>query len=365
MMMNALVRCDSMDSLGACSLSFGGGGGRGDDASWHSADAMLRLLQEDGEDGATPVIAINSMIIDISGDDDDATEGDEHEPALTALFWDDEELHCLHELSSSSLVGPSSPYGVNYSDDISSLLTGELLEGDDTPPELVDEGAAAPIAGAMIRRDDDYEDDKEEEDAWTMGKAPVSAISTPHHQEQHAQLDTIARILGFLRHTEHDRELVHKAEEIVAECQWHHQRGQKRKFQNLSGAIFERFVLLFGGPRFQEIYQNALRFDFAAANAAYLHRHHSHHHPHYYHHHSTMMAPPHTMSMEQPKTVEIAIAYGMHMARLDQMEGNSPSSSTSSSKSQKEVVQHGVEQFNSMTENERHMFWEYATRSQG
>ena len=58
-----------------------------------------------------------------------------------------------------------------------------------------------------------------------------------------------------------------------------------------------------------------------------------------------------------PDTLQIAIAYGMHLARLNGMDGPGPLNAHA----QLELIQQGVASFTSMTEQERFLFWQYAT----
>lgn len=343
-------------------------GGNDDDASWHSADAMLDLLEKNSNTPPTSgSVPPETMIIDIRGRKGsyDADGIDDDAPGLTAMLWDDNELHRLHDEQEERRRAKSDPhYNASHNDyhhiDVDFLTDDDDDKEEDNAPDLVEEDE---YATPNVKRS-------------TLHTTPVTQAGhrdgTTHHHQQ--PMDSVGRILAFLHYTEPNRELVHQAQEIVRECHWESQHGRKRKYKkNLSGAIFEEFVKLFGGLRFQEVYQNALRFDFDAAERVIASRRyqqsqqsHGHHHQHA---HTPMMAHPSqsvTMSAtgDHPGIVDIAIAYGMHMVRLDQMENGSTSKSPGSSKSRKEVVQEGAEKFHSMTNAERQMFWEYSTSPQ-
>ena len=339
-------------------------GSNDDDASWHSADAMLDLLESDSN--TSPVsgsIPSEAILIDITGRKDNCVDGiDSDAPGLTAMLWSDNELHRLHDDQEERCPSRSDPHsnashnGSHHTD--IDLLIEDDKEGD-CPPNLVEEDE---YATSNVKRS-------------TLRTTPVTQEGhhdgTKHHRHP---MDSVGCILGFLHYTEPNRELVHQAQEIVRECHWESQHGRKRKYKkNLSGAIFEEFVKLFGGLRFQEIYQNALRFDFEAAerlmaSRAYQQSQQPHVRQHQHAQPPMMVHPSPSTSTsvtgDHPGLVEIAIAYGMHMARLDQMEKEATSKTSTSNKSRKEAVEEGAAQFHSMTNTERQVFWEFSTSPQ-
>lgn len=243
--------------------------------------------------------------------------------SLMDVFAPEQEISRLEEITSGNGFQEPGFGDSKYAHDIPSLMTGELLEF-----------KLEAHTGANVRLDDQ---DEGEDEYAAAAVARANQTQKPHQQPP--QDDAIARIMGYLHYTEQDRHLVQRAEEIVRECHLQSQRGKKRKLrENLSGSIFERLVDLMGGPRFHEVYQNAMRFD-----------------PWAY-------APPacypygYVVQACDPETLQVAIAYGMHIARLYRMDvqENDP-------ESQLQLVQSGVESFISMNVRERQMFWNYAT----
>ena len=171
----------------------------------------------------------------------------------------------------------------------------------------------------------------EDDDISTLMKAeliePVVLPPFKTRLEQEAPAvdyhpDVISRILTYLYHTEPDRRVFYRADEIVRECRMHHQRGD-RKYKNYPGAVFERFVKLFGGPKFHEIYHRSQGVD------------------------PRLYMQSHTSTFTGSALVQLAMAYGIHLARTNASEPNSG------------LVRHGVETLKSMTETEKHMFWNF------
>lgn len=154
---------------------------------------------------------------------------------------------------------------------------------------------------------------------------PIQRPGTPN--DIHSEADFLNRVLGWLSRLE-TPEIVQQAETIVSECQCRHQKGDDG-FSNLSGSIFDRLVQLLGAPKFNEIYRRSRCVDPRSYTAT----------PHF-------ASPSHG-----PKTIPLAIAYGIHLA-----------TSTNGSESPKELIKHGVTTLNSMSEKERAMFWAYMTK---
>ena len=235
------------------------------------------------DDGLDPLDGLVYPLADFDDDDmmipeaSSEWQGDElpETPVLATIVSQD-----------SSSVGETG--GDLVEDDISLLMTGDLLEPD-IPQPVVDRGA-----------------------------------------EMTAQVDVIGRIMACIHHTESDRRVVYQAEAIVHECHVNHHRGDRR-FKNLSGSIFERFIAVFGGPKFNEIY-----------------------------HRSQDYSPPHLFARQMtadpsvPTMLELAIAYGLHMART----------TDGSEDRVEQLVRHGAESLKSMSDAERCMFWDYMTKSE-
>ena len=137
---------------------------------------------------------------------------------------------------------------------------------------------------------------------------------------------TILRILSYIQHTEKDRHVVYQAEEIVRDSQAQFQKGKKSYKNYLSGFVMKRLMKLFGVDRFHEIY-----------------------------HKSQEIQPPtyvHVLpSMPPPNTMQLAMAYGMHLARLNPQHDASTTA----------LVQKGAESFQSMSNQERQYMWQYMT----
>lgn len=329
---NTLVRSPSFGSLGSCNISLG------DDITYQSIDAALHLIgvtiTEDDDDLSLPLP--EKIVVDMAsgGDDESVIQIDEPledlgvikpmaNPVEQSTGSFDDVFSTEEELSlSQELMDDQKPSFAGFENDIPSLMQGELLELETARP------------GIGIRVDNN---DEEGYDVKYVIASPGRVQRSKAPPPPLPQDNTIARIVGYLHYTERDRHLVQRAEEVVRECHLQYQRGKKRKFRtNLNGAIFERLVGLMGGPRFNEVYHNSLSFDPSAYPGS-----------------QRYSAPP---SCGQD-TLQVAIAYGMHIARLNQMDaqGNGP-------EAQRRLVQKGVEGFSSMNVEERQMFWNYITK---
>lgn len=289
-----------------------------------SADAIFdKMLSDPLEE---------SMVIDFSGKENDLdslvepledlaeselinskSEEPEKKAASTvsnqwkAVFSTEEELAHHQQIAASisqdSTQSVGSEQTILDEKDISTLLKGELLEPQAFRPVTPNDGQAlSPSAFA-------------------------------------AEADLICRVISCL-HFERDRKVTVQAEKIVQECQFHHGRGDKR-YQNLARSIFDRLVQLLGAPKFNEIYHRA----------------------HYMHprgppppqaRYPLRFPPVQPHCNIGPSNIELAIAYGIHIAR-----------STNGSEPTSQVVQHGMVALNSMTPKERIMFWNYITSKQG
>lgn len=336
---NTPVRSTSFESLGSANISLES------DIKFSSScstDVVLGQLNDNDDFILPPLrIAVPSL-----GDEESLLDIDEPlenlgvlEPisqpkidtnSIETIFEPEQELALLKEVMGACNQADPRLGGVFYDNDIRSLMTSDILEVD---PET------AESLGASIRRDDDDNDESEDEYA----AAAVARANKLHAQPQtqpkpQSQDNAIARIMGYLHHTERDRHLVQQAEEIVRDCYQQYQRGKKRKYScdNLSGTIFERLVGLMGGERFHEVFHNSMDFD-TYAQAPYIG--------------AWQYAPP-----PSPETMQVAIAYGIHIARLNQMNANYPPESPLV------LVQQGVAGFNAMNVEERRMFWNYSTQ---
>ena len=169
--------------------------------------------------------------------------------------------------------------------------------------------------------------------------------TTRHYHQQPSQYMLvplpIVHIMAYLDHVEQDRQVVLQVEQIVQHCQVQYQKGKKRYVDNLSGSIMEHLIDYFGGPQFQEIYHHSQRFD----PRAYIARSQM----------SSSHAPRMARNGNAPDTLKLAIAYGMHLARLVPED---------SQQTTWEMVQSGFTSLNSMSDEERRMFWSYMSNGE-
>jgi hypothetical protein len=316
-------------------------------SSKNSADAVNEMLQ----DFDRKPQQIESMIIDITSDDDDDSvqlieplpalvteEEDSTEPSSWINIFSPEEEH--RQLAMP--VPRDSTFDENHcNNDLSYLLTEELLEPADT--------TCRPTYPACVSANNSFVD----EDECIL---PVTAMAMRRSEERSAAAapppqqpddDVIARIIVYIQHNEQDLQLVNQMEEIVRACTIKYRNPKCKKHQNLAGNIFEGLVQLFGGPRFHEIYQKAMTFNPNVHGYCgdYAPPHDQHHHPSSL---SSYRAVDVARTAAGPSRMQLAIAYGMHLARFQ-----------NNCEPPLEFVQAGVESLNSMTEQERQLFWQY------
>lgn len=282
-----------------------------DDASWGSANAVEDLIQEmnvetsyDSQQHSKEYIEIDlTGDVELVGKFVETLPPNKAEISFQSVFSPESESSHLEEITALASVSRDSSFDQQGSfhdkEDIVSLMTGELLEPQ-VPCSIINQPTSQPVLVAQQETDD----------------------------------DSIRRIMSYIHHTEHNRELIYKADAMVQNCMRLHQKGKRQYRNNLNGKIFEGFIKLFGGPRFHEIYQQSQTFDMPA------------------------IVP--TLAATGPTTVELAIAYGVHMARLDQayyhgMESPSPSALS-------HIIHQGRETLNMMNDNERQMFWDFMTK---
>ncbi|CAB9508532.1 expressed unknown protein [Seminavis robusta] len=292
-----------------------------DDASWGSVDAIEDLLADD-----LMISFDKDLIKDSCGiDDDDSIQGlleqrpnlTHEDPVTTSIFSPDKQIPTIAATVShgSSFDNEEEP-AVLMEDDIQTLLKSDIMDDNITTfrpkqtktPALIEEPRAT--------------------------EYPVGAAAQPPLPVE----DSIHRILLYLHYNEHDRTLVHHAQTIVQTCIAKHQKRTKNprsSLKDLSGKIFEGWVNLFGGPRFHAYYRNAMAFTTPS------HDYHS--------------SPVHEMygryapTQHGPHSLELAIAYGMHLARFPRASGQHVA----------DQLREGMKAFNSMSEDERRMFWDY------
>jgi hypothetical protein len=309
-----------MNSLMGGCLSFD------DDASLvsrSSADAIKNLLQD--LTLTTPPLLGENLVIDITDNDDSSFEWIEPLPSVgndappptswKTVFSDEERQSLFRQIS--SIEEPSFDHdetNIARTDassgdgDISYLMTKRILEPE-TP---------VPAVNAVMGSGSSFHTE-----ASAARPAEVEHHMMIYRQPQD---DVIARLRGYIYHFEQDRQLALEAEEIVQDCIVQHQRGRQGKYRDLPRAICERLAQLFGDQKFNEIYHNSIHYHFLPETA--------------------LSAPP-------PSTLHVAVAYGIHLARLDQATGGG--------RSQIDLIEHGVEALHSMNEQERNMFWGYIT----
>lgn len=288
---------------------------------------------------------------ELDGDDSKSTS------SLQNMFSNKEELAHLQQLATSVSHDDMAHGDMKHGDEdddacsFSSLLTAELI---DEPGDVPSTPPATAVVMSTAEQDNDNrvlvtptpntKDHKKAIQSQEQQKASPGPVGV-------RVPEVVACIMGYIYHTDPYRQFFSQADEIVRDCIVQHQRG-KHKYQNLPGAIFERFVLLFGGQRFQEIYHNAHGYVF-----------HPQQHQQYQHQHQS--AVPDTIASSNvavPTELQLAIAYGVHLARLEQ-------ASTAVRKNSKteqpeaatpmELIEDGVDTLTTMSEKERKMFWNY------
>lgn len=241
----------------------------------------LEMISE--KDAMDPDILMDDLLEPLCIDDLDA------DGLLPELMTDSDMFGDIDPLGLSSKVSHASSSTLD--DDLSSLMTGEILE------------------------------------LTTPG--PDDALPS--------QVDIIGRIMACIHH-EGDPVMLRKAEIVVHECQVHHNRGDRR-FENLPGTIFERLVDLFGGPKFNEIYHRSQYYRPPRAFAQQMSGY-------------PLMADP-----TLPSMLELAVAYGLHMART--------AGATENGEEMAKVVRRGAASLNSMNNSERCLFWDFMTIKPG
>ena len=177
-----------------------------------------------------------------------------------------------------------------------------------------------------------------DDDVSTLMTGDILELTTPDPDETYiSQVDIIGRIMTCIHH-ESNPSMLRKAEIIVHECHVNHHRGDRR-FKNLPGTIFERLVDLFGGPKFNEIYQRSQHY---SPPHAFVQQ---------------MSGYPPVTDPTVPSMLELAVAYGLHMART--------AGATENGEEMAKLVRRGAESLNTMNDSERCLFWDFMTIKPG
>lgn len=285
---------------------------------------------------------------------EDILNNDDKPQMTTALMWKDEpifETTIVTTVSNDSSQNTSAnDDGIDYSNNnkhenhdehqqYNNLLQGELLDF-----EAPTSSASASSTLKKVR----FVDQSAEDQSVTYSPlfSHQQHQATAHHPSQ-TTMDPISCMMEYLHRTESDRQLVQAAFNIVDECQVRHMEGKQHKYQNVSGAIFERLIALLGAQKFQEIYQRSQQQKHRQGMAGQQ---------------VDEAQPKQTDDTLSISNLQFAIAYGIHIAQLASNKGGG--GGTSSSEDYAVLVQRGVEAVNSMTNEEKNYFWQFIHRQQ-
>ena len=306
-------------------------------------------------------------------------------PSFHELFSPAEELSKLQQLernTTSTTINKRKQVSFADKDDVSSLLTSDLIE--DQPYSANHTSAAETSATAATFLEDDVASpvpNKKMKHQYTDNSAQPRIVSPPHSrttmtqekaatrgislgtEDSHQQTsptiirvpDVVVRIMNYLYYAEADRDLYVQADHLVRECYYYHTCG-KHKYRSLPGSIFEGLVHLLGGPRFNEIYHSAQTFVVPPTPPTVQQQPQPQHH--------RLNATAHTVKkggdLQRPSEVEVAIAYGVHLARQEQQRAKSPEEEDEGpSETPMEMIQDGAKKLASMKDSERILFWNY------
>ena len=295
----SLVRSASMDSFDGLSL---------DDASLgsqSSRDAFLSLCET-----KTNHVVMIDLVSDDDADDEymvgggnndndsvqmlgeitmvsNKNDGDHFEVSPSLFSPSLELLQKDNKNSRSPLLAARTPEYVDMEDPASLLMMEDLVDFDvpafdghegsiDFDSSFDDEGCSKeevsfrPVVAAKsslalaCQREKQYarvQQEQQEQRSPRRQRAQQQIRQQPTATAKTSPGDeAVSRMLAYLHYTERDRQLVQQAHAIVQDCHEQHHIGKKRKYRNLSGAIFEHLIALLGGPRFNEVYKNAMTF---------------------------------------------------------------------------------------------------------